>query len=324
MVKSMSSSTQSRARQSVVPRKRAQKAAKSSVFDEVTSKITVEQMEQIKELKQKFSLVGRNDELRNALAAKKANKHLIFEGDVGTGKTRLATAIAAYHSQTVERVDGDDRFTAAKLIGYFDPPVVIKEGYSWDSFISGPLVTAMKEGSILLLNELNRMPEGTQNVLLTAMDERKIQLPKLGQLRADDGFFVIAAMNPAEFVATTPLSEALRDRFVWIKLDHQSIDEEILIVKQESKVEDRIAKISVLIVRATRNWKDLRRGSSIRGAIDMASLIKHMDAENPNDWLKVAIMSLATKIEVEDGIEKTVQEVIEEVLQEVLSNENFF
>ena len=59
----------------------------------------------------------------------------------------------------------------------------------------------MKNGSILFLNELNRMPEGTQNVLLAAMDEGVIFIPKLGKVEANEGFLIISAMNPQEFVA---------------------------------------------------------------------------------------------------------------------------
>ncbi|MCH8907153.1 MAG: MoxR family ATPase, partial [Candidatus Heimdallarchaeota archaeon] len=134
--------------------------------------------EVIIDLKNEYQLVGRESELKLCLASKLADKHLLLEGDVGVGKTTLANAIASYFSQNLQRVDGDDRYSAARLVGHFDPPMVIKIGYSWESFVTGPLVSAMRNGSILFLNELNRMPEGTQNVLLAAMDERKIFVPK--------------------------------------------------------------------------------------------------------------------------------------------------
>lgn len=278
----------------------------------------------ISEIQSKFSIVGREWELRNALAAKMAGRHLLFEGDVGTGKTTLADAIASYFVQNLERVDGDDRYSAAKLVGHFDPPVVIEKGYNWDTFISGPLVSAVKNGSILFLNELNRMPEGTQNVLLAVMDEKKLQLPKLGELKASDGFYIIASMNPAEFVATTPLSEALKDRFVWIRLDYQNADDETAIVKIRADVtDDRTARISTSIVRVSRDWMDLRRGSSIRGAIDIACLMKQMNSDNAQDWLDAATMALATKVEVEDGIEKRVEQIIRDIVISVLENEDF-
>ncbi|MCY3411438.1 MAG: MoxR family ATPase [Candidatus Heimdallarchaeota archaeon] len=279
----------------------------------------------VEELQAKFNIVGRENELRLSLASKLANKHLLLEGDVGVGKTTLAHAIANYFSLDLERVDGDDRYSAARLVGHFDPPVVMQKGYSWDSFVSGPLVNSMKKGSVLFLNELNRMPEGTQNVLLAAMDEGLITIPKLGTVEAKEGFYIISSMNPQEFVATTPLSEALKDRFSWIRLEYQDEEEEIDIVKIRSGIEnEQVVKIAVKVARRSRDWEELRRGSSIRGAIDYASLLEYLDRSNPQSWVDAAIMAFSTKIELEDGIDKRVEEVVKEIVAEVLSENDFF
>jgi len=281
--------------------------------------------EVIEELQSKYNIVGREVELRLALAAKLAKKHLLLEGDVGVGKTTLAHAIANYFSQDLERVDGDDRYSASRLVGHFDPPMVIEKGYSWDSFVRGPLVSSMQKGSMLFLNELNRMPEGTQNVLLAAMDEGVVTVPKLGTISAESDFFIISSMNPQEFVATTPLSEALRDRFAWIRLEYQSEEEEREITRIRAGVEDeQIIDTVVRVVRRTRNWTDLRRGSSIRGAIDYASILQYLDKTQPQSWLEAGVMALATKVEVEDGIDKRVEDVVKEIINEVLAEQDFF
>ena len=281
--------------------------------------------EMIKEIQETYKIVGREVELRKCLAAKLANRHILLEGDVGVGKTTLAHAIASYFSQDIERVDGDERYSSAKLVGHFDPPMVIEKGYTWESFITGPLTKAMQQGSILFLNELNRMPEGTQNVLLSAMDEGTIIIPKLGPVVAKEGFFIISAMNPAELVATTPLSEALRDRFVWIRLNYQSEEEERDIVRVRTNIDDdRIIKLAVKIVRQTRDWPDLRRGSSIRGAIDLASIVRFLDVNDIQSWIDGAIMALATKVELEDGVESQIEDVIKEIVTKVFRDEDFF
>ncbi len=280
--------------------------------------------EMISEIQEKYKIVGRDTELKQCLAAKLAAKHLLLEGDVGVGKTTLAYAIASYFSQNLERVDGDERYSASRLVGHFDPPMVMKSGYNSESFVNGPLVSAMEKGSILFLNELNRMPEGTQNVLLAAMDEGKIIVPKLGETKAQEGFYIISAMNPQEFVATTPLSEALKDRFAWVRLEYQIEDEEQQITKVRSGVDDdRIIRVAVKVTRKTRNWPDLRRGSSIRGAIDFASILQYLDVEKRESWLQAGVMAFATKIELEDGVEQRVEGVIKEILNEVLDEEDF-
>jgi MoxR-like ATPase len=272
----------------------------------------------VREIQEQHGIVGRDDELRKALAAKLAKRHLMIEGNIGTGKTIIAKSLAAYSDQDFLRVDGDERFTEHKLVGYFDPPMVVKEGYSWDSFIDGPLTTAMKSGGILLLNEINRLLETTQNVLLTAMDEGQIIIPKLGPLNAADGFMIIATQNPSEYVGTTALSEALRDRFVWIWLDYQNEEDEKGIVRAWSDNEDaRQIEISVRIARKTREHNDVRRGSSVRGAIDTANIIKNLPLTEAS-WLTAAVMSLATKIELIDGCGKTIEEIIESCVRDVL------
>lgn len=289
-------------------------------------KINGKTMEEvIQEIQNQYNIVGREDELRLSIASKLANKHLLLEGDVGVGKTTMAYAIATYFSQDLERVDGDDRYSAARLVGHFDPPMVIEKGYNWDSFVLGPLVSSMQHGSILFLNELNRMPEGTQNVLLAAMDEGTVEVPKLGTVRAEEGFFIISSMNPQEFVATTPLSEALKDRFAWIRLEYQSEKEEREIVKIRTGVDDeQVVDTAVRVVRRTRDWTDLRRGSSIRGAIDFASILKYLDKTKPESWLKAGVMALATKVELEDGVDRRVEEVVTEIIHEVLAAQDFF
>ena len=137
----------------------------------------------ISEIQAKFGVVGRERTLRKLILGKMAGKHIIIEGPVGVGKTTLAHAVAAYFDQGFIRIDGDERYTESKLVGHFEPPLVVEKGWIWDAFVPGPLTLAMKNGSILFINEANRLIEGTQNVLLPSMDEGILILPKLSVLR---------------------------------------------------------------------------------------------------------------------------------------------
>jgi len=69
--------------------------------------------EMAREIQSRFNIVGRLEELKKALAAKLAERHLLIEGEVGVGKTTLADAIAKYFNQPIFRVDGDERYTEA-------------------------------------------------------------------------------------------------------------------------------------------------------------------------------------------------------------------
>ncbi len=224
--------------------------------------------------KEKSLVVGRGTESEQIAYALDLQRNVLIEGPVGVGKTFLVQEILKSRKQGYERIDGDSRYTEQKLTGWFDPPLVLKKGYSKDTFLDGPLVTAMREGKILFINELNRMPEAVQNILLPAMDERRVTLPKIGVITAKKGFSVVATQNPREFTATHSLSEALLDRFEMIRLDYQTEAEEREILEEQAGDVDKASLGRALyLVRATRSHPAIKRGASIRAALAVCQLV---------------------------------------------------
>ncbi len=285
--------------------------------------------DEVQEIKEKYGIIGRDSEIRKILMAIKAGKHVLLEGSVGIGKTLLARSIAEYLKRGFIRVDGDERLTEAKLIGYWDPPMVINKGYVREAFVEGPLTKAALSGSVLFINELNRLSESAQNALLPVMDEGIISIPNLGTLKAKEEFIIIATQNPEESIGVTRLSEALKDRFVLVKLDYQSEEEEMEIVRQRAGVKkEDIISYSVRIVRKTREDPNIRRGASIRAAIDMALLAKTYGKDlSPKEWLDIALMILPERIDIREDLkgrrEDIIKRIVEEVLQEEVVEENF-
>ena len=253
-------------------------------------------------------IVGRRPELRAILACLSAGRNVLLEGPVGVGKTVLARAVADSLGRGMVRVDGDGRYSEAKLVGHFDPPGVLERGYLPELFVPGPLVEAMRTGAILFMNELNRMPEGVQNVLLPALDEGLVHVPHLGSVRAAPGFAVIATQNPAEYVATGHLSEALLDRFELVKLDYQSVAEDEHIVSQEARCAPTadIVAAAVDLARATRSDNRVRRGASVRAAVAIADLARALDG----DIGLAARLALPTRIELMDARETPFESLV--------------
>jgi MoxR-like ATPase len=284
---------------------------------------------EVQKIQRQHKIIGRTEELEQAVDAILAKKHILIEGPVGVGKTVIAEALSRHFERNIYRIDGDERYTEQKLVGWFDPPLVISQGYSKNAFIEGPLTQAMMEGAFLFINELNRMPEGTQNVLLPAMDERRIVIPRIGKVCARDGFVIIATQNPEEYIGTSRLSEALKDRFVWIRLDYQSEVEEIKIVKKETcSNDDDLVRIATKVTRKTRENTDIRRGASVRGAIDIVSLImqkrkkpiKSLNAAEKREMLeKAAIAALVSKVEVREGSHEKIITIIKQFINEELA-----
>lgn len=279
-----------------------------------------------------LELVGRDEELVQLRACVRSGRNVLLEGPVGVGKTHLALAITRELGRPVYRVDGDSRYSEQKLSGWFDPPTVLKKGFIEEAFVPGPLVEAMRTGGILFINELNRLPEGVQNVLLPAIDERMIVVPRLGTVTAKPGFLVLATQNPKEFVATSHLSEAILDRFELVVMDYQQEDEEIEIVSQRLKktaasADRRLALASVRLARATREHPRIKRGASIRAAMGVAELTAALmadqdgaDVEFKDAFLAAALMALPTRIEIEreTDSDRSAQEEIETLLGELV------
>lgn len=273
--------------------------------------------DEILDIQNRNGIVGRRIELERALVAIRSGRNLMIEGPVGVGKTVLAVAVARHLGRPVFRVDGDERYTEQKLSGWFDPPIVLEKGYIPDAFVAGPLTDAMQQGGILFINEMNRMPEGVQNILLPAMDEGLIEIPKIGTVRAKTGFVVIGTQNPREFVATTSLSEALSDRFELLLLDYQSLDEETNIVQRSvpQELPEVIAR-SVWIARRTRDHPNIRRGASIRAAMSIAQLTSKMSSDIVDGMRKAAHMALPTRIEMREESKRSADEVIDDIVNE--------
>jgi len=282
----------------------------------------------IEDIQKKHNIIGREKELRKIIIARSVGKHILIEGEVGVGKTTLAKAVADHYDANFYRIDCSEETLAHNLVGYFDPPLVISKGYIEDSYIYGSLSSAMLNGGCLFINEINRMPESTQNSLLTSLDEKIMVIPKLKTIKADENFFVIATQNPAAHVGVTVLGEALKDRFIWIKLDYQSALEEIQIIKQEAnlgdKEGDKIEQLSQEIIEQTRDNRFIRRGSSVRGAIDLAGMItQYDDTRSSKNWVEAGIMALYNKIELEDGVSQSKTEVITDIVLAVLNQSDF-
>jgi MoxR-like ATPase len=283
------------------------------------------------------AVVGRERELDLLLAAVAAGRDVLLEGPPGTSKSTLLRAITAEWGIPLVFVEGNADLTPTRLVGHHDPSRVLREDYSPENFVPGPLVQAMREGGFLYVEEFNRAPEDTLNTLLTAMAERRIAVPRVGEVRARPTFRVLASMNPYDAVGTTRLSTSVHDRLCRLVVGYQDAGAERGIVARRTGLGSaRLVADAVSLTRATRERDDLRQGSSVRGAIDTALVAAQLAAMRgvalpedgavdpprglPEDYtglvLDALLLALSGRVFLDEAMETTPEQVLREIWED--------
>ena len=162
-------------------------------------------------------VLGKENQIRLALACLLARGHLLIEDLPGVGKTTLAHVLARSLGLHFQRIQFTSDMLPADILGV----AVYERDTGGFKFHPGPIFA-----QVILADEVNRATPKTQSALLEAMEEHQVTAE--GETRKlPEPFFVIATQNPSESVGTFPLPESQLDRFLMrIELGYPDHDAE--------------------------------------------------------------------------------------------------
>src|SRR5436190_4644902 len=149
-------------------------------------------------------ILGKEHQIRLALACMIARGHLLIEDIPGVGKTTLAHALATTLGLQFQRIQFTSDLLPADILGVS----IFDRDASNFRFHPGPIFA-----QLILADEVNRATPKTQSALLEAMEEHQVTAE--GETRPlPEPFFVIATQNPSHQIGTFPLPESQLDRFL--------------------------------------------------------------------------------------------------------------
>ena len=149
-------------------------------------------------------ILGKERQIRMALACLLARGHLLIEDLPGVGKTTLAHVLARSLGLGFHRIQFTSDMLPADILGV---SIYDRDSSSF-KFHPGPIFS-----QLILADEVNRATPKTQSALLEAMEEHQVTAE--GETRRlPEPFFVIATQNPSHQVGTFPLPESQLDRFL--------------------------------------------------------------------------------------------------------------
>jgi MoxR-like ATPase len=289
-------------------------------------------------------IVGKHNEIILTVMAYFAGGHVLLEDVPGVAKTVLARAFARTIGGTFKRIQCTPDLLPNDITGssIFNPKTTDFE------FRPGPLFA-----QIVLADEINRATPRSQAALLEAMAERAVTVDGT-RYELPPPFFLMATQNPIDHEGTFPLPEAQLDRFlVRLSLGYPGLEFEVAMLQRfetrdpldtleavvttedvlacqqavrQVRVDEKISRYVVEIMRATREHFDILLGGSPRASMALSRCAQAFAAINgygfvlPDDVKQVLPFVLGHRVILRPESrlrKKTVPAILEEILNSV-------
>jgi len=245
--------------------------------------------------------------------ATRMKKPLLIEGPPGCGKTELAYAIAEAAGTVVERLQCYVGISEEKAIGKFDEALqklfletqseslkkdwneVRQRLHTLDFFAEGPLVRALRHKDrpcVLLVDELDKVDQGFEALLLEILSAWQVTVPKLGTITAITVPFVVLSSNEER-----RLGDPLRRRCFYLRFDYPTVERETEILSVRSPTDSpRLRGQLAGLAHALRGW-NMEKPPSIAEMLDLAQALEILGMEEIAHEQRDLLLPLLAKTE---------------------------
>ena len=268
-----------------------------------------------------------------------------LRGSAGVGKTSLAFHIARKLEKPILFISGSEQINDDNLIGgysglkkYFMEDNFISSVYKKEEFIrkdwrDGRLLTACREGSTVIYDEFTRTPPEVNNVLLSIIEEKVVDIPYgifSEYIRVNPDFRIIFTSNPEEYSGVYKSPNALIDRMITIEMDamDQETEKSIVMIKSgmDSVDANKIIQMTDMIRHRFSGNVSVRSSVMLARAVN-ASNIKM--SNNPafkqicKDIYNSVVMPLGMEAETKRRLNSAIDEAVEIVFaNRIIINSN--
>jgi len=220
-------------------------------------------------------------------------KPVLVEGPAGTGKTGLATSVAAATGSRLIRLQCYEGLDEAKALYEWNhskqllrllanrvsraggPPEA--DVFTEEFLLTRPLLAAVRaaEPVVLLIDEVDRLDVETEAMLLEVLSDYQVSIPELGTVTGRQVPAVFLTSNGAR-----DLSEALRRRCLYLHLDYPTAEREREIVRTRVPgIPEHLAGQIAAFVGSLRRL-DLRRHPSVTQTLEWARTLLALGAQD--------------------------------------------